>query len=191
MAAPSSVKFSVLKPRAFPFNQNSHLICVLGKLCAPKSKTPLGPTLLNGKFPMEPFFPKPPRSMGQYLIFSKLFAANSSIQSSFNLFKPSQRTKCSLEILIPKPTASYRPMGHHLISKTSIMKQLFYPAPSLELKTPSLEHNISMMHGKYTHASNTDSFAVAATAYSLSPGGLWRQHSLCGIKEELNQYSPG
>ena len=55
-------------------------------------------------------------------------------------------------------------MGHNLISKTSFMKQLFHSAPSLELKTPSLEHNISMLHGRNTHASNTDSFAVAATA---------------------------
>ena len=154
MASPSCSELSVLKPRAIQFNQNflSHL--VLRKLAAAKSTpstftsrhtplleptTPLGPTLLNGKFPMEPFYPKPHRSMGQYLI---------------------SKTPLMEQFLRHAPL---------LEAKTPLMEQIsvrqgksFFPAST---KTPLMEHNISMMQEKSLFpASNTDSFAMNATA---------------------------
>ena len=84
VACPPSQTLSVLKLPATLFNLNSHLTCVLGKLYAPKPKTPMGPNLLNGKFPMNRLCPKPPREAISYLKDSPFGAITASSPSGAN-----------------------------------------------------------------------------------------------------------
>ena len=105
--------------------------------------TPLGPTLLNGKFPMEHFYPKPSRSMGQYLISKTPLLEH--FQTS--LLEHSRHAPLLVD-------ASHLKQTRHapLLVDASHLKQT-RQSPLLEAKTPLMEHNISVRQEKsFFHA---------------------------------------